>query len=483
VSAARVRAARARAAAGALVIGALLGCTDGPAAPTAHEREAGAGRWRTWEIANGAELRPAAPPASGSVVASREIDEIVRLQAARNPAVDSAIRRWAGSPTAAWDSAALDVLDFYFPLLPAVRIATPVRAARVMALLNVAMHDALVATWDAKYAYGRRAPAAADPRVRALAATGGVPSYPSEHAAAAAAAAAVLAYAFPSGDSLAWQSMARDAGEARIAAGAAYRSDVDAGAAIGRAVAARVIARARTDGATEPWRGTRPSGTGMWAPTPSKFVDDPFDAGAGSWRPWVLASAGALRPAPPPAPGSPAFLEDVAELRDIAGSRMATQLNAARYWATDAPSVIWEKDMLREVAARRLGPVTAARAHALASVAMYDAFLACWDAKFTFWIARPITTDPALRTVFPTPPFPSYPSGHSTISAAAAEVFAALFPDAASAYHARALEASLSRVYAGVHYRFDVEVGEQLGAQVGRAVVARAREDATFPRR
>jgi membrane-associated phospholipid phosphatase len=471
-----------RAGVGALLLASLLACSDGPSAPSARDREAGAGKWRPWVIASGAELRPAAPPASGSAAASREIDEIVRVQAARSPATDSAIRRWAGSPTAPWDSAALRVLDFYFPLLPNVRIATPVRAARAMALLNVAMHDALVATWDAKYAYARSAPAAADPRVRALAAVSGVPSYPSEHAAAAAAAAAVLAYAFPSEDSLVWHAMAREAGEARIAAGAAYRSDVDVGTAIGRAVAVRVIARARADGAAEPWRGTRPTGAGMWAPTPTKFVDEPFDAGAGSWQPWVLATASALRPARPPAPGSPVFLQHVAELREIAGSRTATQLNVARYWSTDAPSVIWEKDMLREAAARRLGPVSAARAHALASVAMYDAFLACWDAKFTFWLARPLTTDPGLRTVFPTPPFPSYPSGHSTISAAAAEVFAALFPDAAASYHARALEASLSRVYAGVHYRFDVEVGEQLGARVGQAVVARARQDVAFPR-
>jgi len=466
----------------ALVLAGLVACSDGPSAPSASEREVGAGQWRTWVLVSGAELRPAAPPVPGSVEALREIDEIVRLQAARGAATDSAIRRWAGSPTAPWDSAALGVLDFYFPLLPNVRIATPVRAARAMALLNVAMHDALVATWDAKYVYGRRAPAAVDRRVRALVAVGGVPSYPSEHAAAAAAAAAVLAHVFPSEDSLAFQAMAREAGEARVAGGAAYRSDVDAGAAIGRAVAARVIARARADGAAEPWRGTRPTGMGMWEPTPTKFVDEPFDAGAGRWQPWVIASGSALRPPAPPAPASPAFLQHAAELRDIAASRTATQLTIARYWSTDAPSVIWEKNLLREVTERRLGPVSAARAHALASVAMYDAFVACWDAKFAFWLARPVTTDPALRTVFPTPPFPSYPSGHSTISAAAAEVFAALFPDAASRYHARALEASHSRVYAGVHYRFDVEAGDQLGTRVGRAVVAWAQEDVAFPR-
>jgi membrane-associated phospholipid phosphatase len=79
--------------------------------------------------------------------------------------------------------------------------------------------------------------------------------------------------------------------------------------------------------------------------------------------------------------------------------------------------------------------------------------------------------------VFSTPAFPSYPSGHSTISAAAAEVFAELFPDRAAMYRAQADSASLSRVWGGVHYRFDIVAGEELGRRVGRAVVERARAD------
>jgi membrane-associated phospholipid phosphatase len=79
--------------------------------------------------------------------------------------------------------------------------------------------------------------------------------------------------------------------------------------------------------------------------------------------------------------------------------------------------------------------------------------------------------------VFPTPPFPSYPSGHSTISSAAAEIFSELFPDSAVAYRKRGRDASLSRVYAAVHYRFDVDSGDVLGEKVGKAVVAYARQD------
>jgi membrane-associated phospholipid phosphatase len=206
-------------------------------------------------------------------------------------------------------------------------------------------------------------------------------------------------------------------------------------------------------------------------------VKVPFDPLAGSWRTWVIPRGDAYRPAPPPSPGSPAFAAAVAELRALAAEESLVRANTARFWATDAPSIIWEEMMEEELARRRTPPVHAARARALAAVAMYDAFVACWDAKFHYWLARPVTEDTTLTTVFSTPPFPSYPSGHSTISNAAAEVFATLFPDKADVYRAKAREASLSRMWARVHYRFDIEAGEALGARVGQAVVARARED------
>jgi membrane-associated phospholipid phosphatase len=346
-----------------------------------------------------------------------------------------------------------------------------------MALLHVAMYDALLAAYDAKAAYRRPGPAELDSRVDATIDAHGLPSYPSEHAAVGAAAAAVLSYLFPGDDTLGFHSLAREAGAARVVAGAAFPSDVTAGEAIGLAVAARVLARARVDGADLAWSGTTPLGPDLWRPTPNKFVAVPFDAGAGGWRPWVLASGDALRPPPPPAADTRTFTESVAELRALSSGRTAEQISIARYWATDAPSVIWEKYMIGELDARRVAPLHAARAQAYASVAMYDAFVACWDAKFTYWLRRPVTAEPALKTVFPTPPFPSYPSGHSTISSAAGEVFAELFPDSAAAYRARATEASLSRVYAAVHYRFDVEAGDTLGVHVGRSVVERMRAD------
>jgi membrane-associated phospholipid phosphatase len=451
-------------------------CTDAPSGPRLAS-ETDAGRWRTWVLASGSSIRPVAPPADVSAQTSQELDEIVRLQSARTAATDSLVRYWDALPTAPWHALTLDMLEFYWALLPDVRSATPVRSARILALVNVAMYDALVATWDAKYAYMRRAPSSTDPRVRALVAVGDVPSYPSEHAAVAAAAAAVLSYAFAFDDTAGFHRLEREAGDARVVAGAAYRSDVDAGYAIGRAVAARVIARATADGSGAAATVTPPTTSWAWRPTPPKRVKDPFDAIAGTWRPWIIGAGDEFRPAPPPLPGSQRFATDLNELLAIGRTRTTAQADTARYWATDAPSSRWEVFMDDEITRHRLGPLHAARALALASTTMADAMIACWDAKFFYWLERPISADTSLKTAISTPPFPSYPSGHSTQSAAAAEMFAYLFPDRADYYRQKANEASVSRVLAGIHYRFDIEAGEDLGRKVGAAAVARAKSD------
>jgi membrane-associated phospholipid phosphatase len=454
----------------------VVGCSDAPSSPGLAS-EATAAEWQTWVLSSASEVRPTPPPATGSAQSIQEIDEILRLQTARTAVTDSLVRYWNVLPTQRWHEQTLDLLEFYWALLPDVRTATPVRSARIFSLVNVAMYDAMIAAWDAKYAYSRPAPAVADSRVRGLVSVGNVPSYPSEHAAAAAAAASVLTFLFPLEDTLRFQRLMREAGDSRIVAGAAYRSDVEAGYAIGRAVAAKVVARARGDGSDAVWTGTAPTATWVWQPTPPRRVKVPFDPVAGSWRTWVIASGSAYRPTPPPLPGSSHFQTDLDELRRIASSRTIEQADTVRYWATDAPSSRWEVFMETELAAHHFGPVHAARAMALASTAMADALIACWDAKFFYWLQRPISADTTLRTAISTPPFPSYPSGHSTQSAAAAEIFAYLFPDRAEYYRARADEASRSRVLAGIHYRFDIETGEALGRTIGGAAVDRARRD------
>jgi membrane-associated phospholipid phosphatase len=114
----------------------------------------------------------------------------------------------------------------------------------------------------------------------------------------------------------------------------------------------------------------------------------------------------------------------------------------------------------------------AARVYALINVAAYDSFVACWDAKYTYWSMRPIHIDPDFTSLFPAPNFPSYPSAHSCISTAAAEVLAELFPVNAEEVRALAEQAGESRIWAGIHFRSDIEAGSKLGQDVAGAVIA-----------
>ena len=430
------------------------------------------GGWRTWLLTAGDELRPAAPPPPSPA----ELEELLDFQARRTAATAAAVARWDDrSVVLPWTNLALDLIKIHRP--------SPARAGRALALLHAALADALVATWDARGARTRPAPTAVDRSLVPLGTTDlEATSFPSAHAAAATAAATVLAYLFPDEPADALDQLAREAAESRLWAGTAFRSDVEAGQAIGRAVGVRALARGLADGSDRTWDGAgRPVGEGFWEPTPPAYVQQPLDPLAGTWRPWVLPSGDALRPAPPPAWGSPPWRAELAAAQEAVTRRTPEQEEAVHRWAgtpgTVTPAGLW-LDIARDLIVRHgLDGPHAARALALTSVAMADGFVCCWDAKYAYWYARPITADPSLDVLIPTPPFPSYTSGHATISAAAAAVLGHLFPAEATDLAARADEAKQSRVWAGIHFPIDTEMGALGGGMIGRLVVVRARED------
>jgi hypothetical protein len=95
-----------------------------------------------------------------------------------------------------------------------------------------------------------------------------------------------------------------------------------------------------------------------------------------------------------------------------------------------------------------------------------DAFIACHDAKYTYWLIRPSQADPGITLSVPLPNFPAYPSNHACITGASMAVLARLFPSDADRLNALADDAALSRVVGGIHYRFDGDVGLALGRRV-----------------
>ena len=430
------------------------------------------GAWRPWLLASPDELRPAAPPSPSGA----ERSEVLDLQARRTAAVAATVAKWADGPAVLpWTSLALDLIASHRP--------SPVRAARALALLHVAVYDAVVATWDAQAAFPRPAPAAIDPAIVPLGTVDpGRSSFPSEHAAVAAAASVVLAYVFPDEPADGLAALADEAATSRLWAGENVRGDVEAGLAIGRAVGERAVARGRADGSDAAWDGTgRPAGEGSWQPTPPGFVQQPLDPLAGTWRTWVVAGGDQFRPAPPLPHRSPAWQAELAAVQEAVARRTPEQEAAVRFWAggpgTATPAGTWTGIARNLVVRGGLDLPHAARVLALTTVALADAFVCCWDAKYAYWTARPITADPSLAVLIPTPPFPSYTSGHATASAAAAAVLGHLFPDQAADLAARAAEAKDSRLWAGIHFPLDNDMGALGGGLVGRLVAARARGD------
>jgi hypothetical protein len=172
-------------------------------------------------------------------------------------------------------------------------------------------------------------------------------------------------------------------------------------------------------------------------------------------------------------------------VQEATANRTPEQVTAVEFWAggpgTVSPAGLWIEIALELIAREGLDDRDAAATLALASVVMADGFICCWDAKFTWWTARPITADPALDVPIVTPPFPSYTSGHSTISAAAAEVLGAVFPGHAAELRAMAEEAKNSRLWAGIHFPNDNETGAAGGMEVGRLALAHVRAEGATP--
>jgi membrane-associated phospholipid phosphatase len=432
---------------------------------TSGEIEPSAGRWRTWVLASARQVRVPVPPNRG--VTAAELRQLHALVSQRDPSSLAQIAFWdTGAPAYRWNEMTVEA---------ALKnnLSSPV-AMRALALVHAAIYDSMVTAWAAKYTYRRPRPSAADASLNTVLPRPQSPSYPAEHAVAAGAASAVLGYLFPS-DARLFAEKAEEAAKSRLIAGVQYPSDVAAGLELGRTVAAQVIERAKTDGSEAKWDGVMPSGPGYWNGT------NPILPALGSWKTWVLSSGSELRPGPPPAYDSPQMASEMTELRSF--QRTPKAVADAFFWEYAVGGLkgywYWNEQLSKKLLEYRLdtNPVRVSRAYALQSIAIYDATVACWDAKYAYWQIRPFQLDSNWRPLFPTPNHPSYPAAHGCFSAAAAAAIAYLFPRDLLTMNALADQAAESRIWAGIHYRSDVIAGLALGRAVAQRVIDVARND------
>jgi membrane-associated phospholipid phosphatase len=223
-----------------------------------------------------------------------------------------------------------------------------------------------------------------------------------------------------------------------------------------------------------PWNGTIPKGAGMWYSAPGI---PPIGILLVQSRPWLLDSASQFRPAPPPAFGSPTYKAALEEVRQVSRSRTPEQTRVAQLWNASDPWARWNDVASAAIRRHRLSEADAARVLAVLNAAASDAIIACFDAKYHYWSIRPSQADTtiALADSVDLPNFPSYPSGHACSAGAFDGVLEHYFPQDRAEFTRIAEEQAMSRLYGGIHYRFDDDVGLALGRNVARYDAERER--------
>ena len=479
-----------------------------PSSPSGAD--ANAGTWRMIVLSGPTQIAVPAPAPATSETYQAELAAIKAAQATLTDTQRQAIDYWAGGGVLRWnqvlrelvarynlppaprDSGTYPVPDAENPFAdPQFPFANPPYAARAYSYVSVAQFEALKVAWYYKYLYNRPAPSQVDGGVQALLPASGVPAYPSEDAVLSGVSVEMLKLLFPA----AVEEITLKAGQQREAAllgGRASSSDIAAGLALGKAVAAVLVARAGADGmrtaggTPAQWQALADAaaarGEVAWKSLESP-ARPPMLPNFGQVQAWMMTRTDVVteRPPAPPSTSSEQMRQELAEVKGTLRDLSRDQLAIAYKWADGAgtytPPGHWNDVAVEYVRDARFSEVRAARAFALLNMAMHDAAVGCWDAKYTYFNPRPSQLDPDIKTMLGLPNFPSYTSGHSTFSAAATEVLSYLFSSGATSFAAMRDEAGISRLYGGIHYRSDIDVGKAHGTRIGGYTVAFARRD------
>jgi PAP2 superfamily protein len=472
--------------------------------------DANAGTWRTVLLSRPDTFAVAAPVATTSPLYVADLNEIKGYQKNLSSEDEGQIKYWGAGGVFRWNEIMRGLVakynlppyqlangtypipsstnPFAYPLFP---FSNPPYAARAYAYVSAAQYDALVACWHYKYLYNRPAPYLVDSSVQSKVTRTTLPSYPSEAAVLAGVTAEMMKLFFP--DEIGnIQQLLQQQELAAIKSGAAARSDITAGEALGRQVAEQFIARGRADRA-----GAAVGTPAIWA----NFVTTAQAAGQTPWfsletpsRPPMLPLFGkvlpflfdtntvvALRPGPPPSATSSDMQQQTSMVYDQIKNPTRDQISIVQFWAdgvaTYTPPGHWNAIAAEDFITQNYSEVRWARNMALVDMALMDAGIVCWNTKYFYFNPRPSQLDPAIKTLTGVPNFPSYISGHSTFSEAAATILGHIIPSNAAKYEAMSQEAAKSRFISGIHTQIDCSTGLTVGQNVGNYAIQRAVSD------
>jgi hypothetical protein len=469
-----------------------------------------AGTWKTVLLTTPAEFSVAAPVATSSPTYQADLNEIKGLQRNITQKQKDIIKYWSAGAVLRWNEIMRELVarhnlppyqddDGRYPIpnsanpfaYPQFPFSNPPYAARAYAYASAAQYDALVAAWHYKKLYNRAAPYKADSNIQAFVPRTALPSYPSEDAVVAGASVEILKLLFPTEIAFV-QQKAEEHKLYRIMAGANVRNEIEAGEALGRQVAQKFAARARTDKA-----GQAGGTAAYW----KQLEDETMAKGEACWislespkRPPMLplfcnvlpflfdsVALKSIRPKAPPSTNSTEFKKETEEVLWYSRNPTRERMEIVHYWAdgagTYAPPGHWNAIASEEFVKENHSEVRWARNMALLNMSLMDAGIVCWDAKYVYFNPRPSQMDPRIKSLTGLPNFPSYTSGHSTFSAAAATILTHILPDRGSRFIDMANEASMSRLYGAIHYRSDCTAGFSSGTKVGQYAIQRAKAD------
>ena len=488
----------------------VVGRTDNTPALSPINIDLNAGVWKPILISSASEFVVAAPVATNTPDYIAQINEIKSFQSNLTNDERAIVKYWSAGAVLRWNEILRELVakhnlppyqndDGVYPIpsatnplaYPLFPFSNPPYAARAYGYFSAAQYDAMVAAWYYKKLYNRSAPYKVDAGINVLVPKSDLPSYPSEDAVIVGTSVEMLKLLFP-GDQDYIQLKAEEHKRARIISGANVRSDIEAGEALGRLVAQKFVTRARGDRA-----GAAVGNQVSW----SKLESDCIARGDMPWysleiparppmlpvfgkvRPFLFDSLTAisLRPGPPPSVGSKQMTDETTEIYNYVKNPTREQIRIVHFWAdgvgTYTPPGHWNAIAAEDFIGKNFSEVRWARNMALLNMALSDAAIICWDTKYFYFNPRPSQLDPSIKTITGVPNFPAYISGHSTFSAAAATIIGHIIPERALQYTDMANEASLSRLYGGIHFKSDCTAGLMVGKNVGNYAVQRAITD------
>lgn len=480
--------------------------------PTAND--ANAGSWKPILLANASEIALPAPIAKTAPDYIAQLNEIRGWQKNISEDDRKLVKYWSSGAVLRWNEIMRELVAKYnlppfqnengtYPLpnannplaYPFFPFSNPPYAARAYAYVSAAQFDALIAAHHYKNLYKREAPYLSDQSINLTENKSTLFSYPSEDAVVIGASVELLKLLFP-GEQDYIQQKAEEHRRARLISGSNVRDELEAGEALGKAVALKFVQRARTD-RTGAAAGIT-NGVDLW----KEFEQAAIQKGETPWisqespkrppmlpyfgrvRPFLFDSLTVvtkIRPVAPPSTKSEAFKKELDEVLFYSKNPTRERVKAVHFWGdgvgTYTPPGHWNAIAAEHMIPLNLSEVRWARNLALLNMSMMDAAIVCWDAKFTYYNPRPSQVNPEIKTLTGLPNFPSYVSGHSTFSGAASSILGHLIPAKATLFSEMALEASFSRLYGAIHYRSDCEVGLEMGKKVGSYAIQRAQSD------